>query len=47
MPTTVYRTVEIETGFSHSLLIPFRRGLAEAIRLHHPAKPEGDAMDTR
>jgi hypothetical protein len=42
-----YRTIEKETGFSHMLHIPFHRSLAEAIRLHHPDKPEGDAMDTR
>jgi len=36
-----------ETGFSQSLHIPFHRSLAEAIRLHLPDKPEGDAMDTR
>jgi len=38
---------ENKTGFSHLLHIPFHRSLAEAIRLHHPDKPEGDAMDTR
>jgi hypothetical protein len=36
-----------KTGFSQLLLIPFHRSLAEAIRLHHPDKPEGDAMDIR
>ncbi len=40
-------TIENETGFSHLLLTPFRRCLAEAIRPHHPDRPEGDAMDTR
>jgi hypothetical protein len=39
--------VENETGFSHPLLTPFHRCLAEAIRLHHPDEPEGDTMDTR
>ena len=29
------------------LHIPLHRDLAEAIRLHHPDEPEGDAMDTR
>lgn len=36
-----------ETGLSHSLLVPFRRYLAEAIRPRLPDRPEGDAMDTR
>jgi hypothetical protein len=37
-----------EKGLSHHwLLAPFRRNPAEAIRLRHPDKPEGDTMDTR
>jgi hypothetical protein len=46
-PLPFWRTAENETGFSHLLHIPFHRSPAEAIRLHHPDKPEGDAMDTR
>ncbi|SJM92809.1 hypothetical protein CRENPOLYSF2_2910012 [Crenothrix polyspora] len=45
--TRLALTVENETGFSHLLHIPFHRSLAEAIRLYHPDKPEGDTMDTR
>ena len=39
--------VKIETEFSQLLHIPFHRSPAEAIRLHHPDEPEGNAMDTR
>ncbi len=36
-----------KTGFSHLLLTPFHHILAEAIRPHHPDRPEGNTMDTK
>ncbi|MCB1852096.1 MAG: hypothetical protein KDI83_15180 [Gammaproteobacteria bacterium] len=40
------KALKKKTGFSQWLLILFHRCHAEAIWLHHPDKPEGNAMDT-